>query len=454
MNLEKSDDIIYENLIKWLSEEVVRQISKKNNDPDWMLELRLEALKLFKSRPDPKWWPDLSELDIDEIYFFANPKETSENAKSWDDVPENIKNTFDKLGIPQAEKEILAWVWAQYDSSVVYHSIKEELQEKWVIFEDMSIACKEHSELLRKYFMKAIPINDHKFASLHAAVWSSWTFLYIPAWIKIDEPLQSYFRMNVKAGWQFEHTIIVVEDWSEAHYIEWCSAPKYWSISLHAWWVEVYVWENAKLRYSSVENWSHDTYNLNTKRAIVQKWWFIEWVGWNLGAWVTMLYPCSVLVGDSSSASHIWVAFANTDQIIDTWAKVIHIWKDTTSNIVSKSLSKWWWKNTYRWYLEIKESAIWASSSINCDSLILDGKSVWDSYPYIKVDNAYSSVSHEASAWNLNEDYMFYLGSRWIGEDEAQSMLVNWFLSPVVRQLPLEYASEMNVIIDMELKWH
>ncbi len=447
-----SDEVKYQDkLDAWLSEDVVKYISASNNEPNWMLELRLKALEIFNSKSMPNWWPSLSKLDLNSIYYFAKPEGAWDN-KTWEEVPENIKNTFDRLGIPEAEKKSLAWVWAQYDSEVVYHSLKKELEDMWVIFDDMSIAVNKYPELVKKYFSKCIPLSDHKFAALHYAVWSWWTFLYVPTWVKIDEPLQSYFRMNVKSWWQFEHTIIILEDDSSAHYIEWCSAPKYDTNSLHAWWVEIFVWENANMRYSSVENWSLDTFNLNTKRAIVEKNWFIEWVSGNMWSNTTMLYPCSVLKGDNSKADHLWLAFANEGQNQDTWAKVIHIWKNTSSNIISKSLSKSGWISTYRWLVDIKENATWSVSKIDCDALLLDGKSVSDTIPDIRVANADSIVAHEASAWKINTEELFYLNSRWISEDEAKVMIVNWFLSPIMKELPLEYASEMNVLIAMEFE--
>jgi Fe-S cluster assembly protein SufB len=292
---------------------------------------------------------------------------------------------------------------------------------------------------------------DHKFMALHTAFWNWGTFLYVPKWVKLDEPLQSYFRMNIKSGWQFEHTIIVIEDSADAHYIEWCSAPKYTSATLHAWCVEVFVGKNANFRYSSVENWSLNTYNLNTKRAIIGEWWHIDWVGWNLWAGITMLYPCSVLSWEWSSANHIWIAFANAGQIIDAWAKVIHIGKNTTSRVISKSLSKWWWVSTYRWLLDIRQSATNSLASIECDWLILDSKSVSDAIPVIKIWNSTSIVSHEASAGKINEEFLFYLQSRGIDHHQAQQMLVNWFISPVVNNLPLEYASEMNILISDQI---
>ena len=320
---------------------------------------------------------------------------------------------------------------------------------------DISSALKnpDYEKIIRRYFSKSIPLSDHKFSALHYAVWSWWTFLYIPKWVKVKEPLQSYFRMNLERWWQFEHTIIILEENSEAHYIEWCSAPKYGKISLHAWWVEIFVWKNAKMRYSSVENWSIDTYNLNTKRAIIEEKWHIEWVWWNLWSWITMLYPCSILKWDYSSCNHLWVAFANSWQNQDTWAKVIHIWKNTSSNVLSKSLSKWTWISTFRWLVDIKKNAINSVSKVDCDGLILDDKSTNNAIPTIKVNNSSSLVAHEASAWKINEMDLFYLMSRWISKEEATWMIVNWFLSPIVKELPLEYASEMNVLISMEFEW-
>lgn len=448
-----NDEIVYSNKpIAWINKDTVLQISKANNEPDWMLNLRLKALKLFEKLSLPEWWPDLSTLKLDEIYYFAKP-EWAWDKKTWEEVPENIKNTFDRLWIPEAEKASLAWVWAQYDSEVVYHNLKQELKDKWVIFEDMNVALKKYEEIVKKYFSKAISIADHKFAALHYSVWNGWTFLYVPAWIEINEPLQSYFRMNKEKWWQFEHTIIIIEDWASAHYIEWCSAPKYDKASLHAWWVEIFVWKKAKMRYSSVENWSLDTYNLNTKRSIVEENWYMEWVWWNMWSNTTMLYPCTILKWDYSKADHLWLAFANTWQNQDTWAKVIHIWKNTTSNIISKSLSKGSWISTYRWLVDIKEGATWSTVKVDCDWLILDKDSESNAIPNITVWNTSSIVAHEATAWRINEDDLFYLESRWISEIEAKAMVVNWFLSPIMKELPLEYASEMNVLISMEFEW-
>jgi Fe-S cluster assembly protein SufB len=392
-------------------------------------------------------------LDLDSIYYFAKPEWAGAN-KSWDDVPDDIKNTFDKLGIPEAEKKALAWVGAQYDSETVYHSLKQELTDQGVIFDDMSEALKNPKlePLIKKHFAKSIPLSDHKFAALHYAVWSGWTFLYVPKGVKITEPLQSYFRMNVKSGGQFEHTMIILEEESSAHYIEGCSAPKYDENSLHAGWVEIFVGKGAAMRYSSVENWSLDTYNLNTKRALVKEHGYMEWVWGNLGSNTTMLYPCSVLIGDYSKADHLGIALASEGQNQDTWAKVIHIWKHTASNVISKSISKWNGISTYRGLVDIKATAIGAVSKVDCDGLLINENSVSNAIPDIRVANSESIVAHEASAGKINENDLFYLQSRGIWEDEAKAMIVNGFISPVMKELPMEYASEMNVLIGMEME--
>ncbi|MBB1554377.1 Fe-S cluster assembly protein SufB [Candidatus Gracilibacteria bacterium] len=451
-SLDASDSINYQSIaVQGIHEEVVRQISASFNEPQWMLDFRLKSLETFQKMELPKWGPDLSGLNLDEIYYFAKP-EGAGNKKEWKDVPENIKATFDRLGIPEAERAMLAGVGAQYDSEVVYHSLHEELQAQGVIFEDMSVAIHKHEDLVKKHFMKVVPMHDHKFAALHGAVWSGGTFLYIPKGVHIDAPLQAYFRMNVRAGGQFEHTIIILEDDSSAHYIEGCSAPKYDTPSLHAGCVEIYVGKNAKMRYSSVENWSLDTYNLNTKRAIVEENGTIEWVGGNLGSGVTMLYPCSILKGDNSQAMNFGIAFANANQNADTGAKVIHIGKNTRSEIISKSLTKGGGISTYRGLLDIKKSAENAVSKIDCDGLILDSISRSDTIPDIRVNNATSMVAHEASVGKINEETLFYLMSHGIEEDDARTMIVRGFISPLMKELPLEYAAEMNVLIAMEME--
>jgi Fe-S cluster assembly protein SufB len=450
--LDSSDSIVYSQIAKMgLDESVVRQISLSNNEPEWMLAHRLKSLEIYHSFKKPTWWPSLESLDLDSIYYFGKA-EGGWDAKSWDDVPEKIKSTFDRLGIPEAERAMLAGVWAQYDSEVVYHNLREELKNQGVIFEDMSVAIVEHEDIVRTHFMRAVPNSDHMFAALHGAVWSGGTFLYIPKGVKISDPLQAYFRMNMKAWGQFEHTLIIVEDEAEAHYIEWCSAPKYGTASLHAGCVEIYVGKNAKMRYSSVENWSVDTYNLNTKRAIVQEGGSIEWVWGNLWSGVTMLYPCSVLVWDGSKALHFGIAFANTGQNTDTGAKVIHIGKNTSSEVISKSLSKNGWISVYRGLLDIKKSATGTVAKIDCDGLILDSLSRSDTIPDIRVSTDDALVAHEASVGKINEDVLFYLQSHGIPEDEAKTLIVRGFVSPLMKELPLEYAAEMNILIGMEME--
>ena len=450
--LDRSDQITYQTTpVMGISENVVRQIWLSNKEPDWMLDFRLKSLETFQKAKKPNWWPSLEKLDLNSIYYFGKPEWSGDN-KSWDDVPDAIKSTFDRLGIPEAERAMLAWVWAQYDSEVVYHSLRQELQGQGVIFEDMSVAIHSYWDLVRSHFMRAVPPSDHMFAALHGAVWSGGTFLYIPRGVQIDAPLQAYFRMNMKSGGQFEHTLIIIEDGASAHYIEGCSAPKYGTASLHAGCVEIYVGSNAKMRYSSVENWSVDTYNLNTKRAIVETGGSIEWIGGNLWSGVTMLYPCSILKWDDSRAMHFGIAFANAGQETDTGAKVIHIGKNTSSEIVSKSLSKNGGMSIYRWLVDIKKSAIGSVSKIDCDGLILDPLSRSDTIPDIRVATDDAIVAHEASVGKINEDTLFYLMSRGIVESEAKTMIVRGFVSPLLKELPLEYAAEMNVLISMEME--
>lgn len=446
------NDTAYSNVFEYgISESVVRRIWEQNGEPDWLLEHRLKCLEIFNSKPMPTWGPDLSKLDLSKICYYAKPTGAGDK-KSWDDVPADIKRTFERLGIPEAERTALAGVGAQYDSEVVYHNIKKEYADAGVIFEDMSVAVKNHSEILRKHFMKCVPPSDHKFAALHGAVWSGGTFLYVPAGVKVSEPLQAYFRMNAKSGGQFEHTLMVLEEGSQAHYIEGCSAPKYGTSSLHAGCVEIYVGKGAKMRYSSVENWSIDTYNLNTKRAIVEEDGFVEWVGGNMGSGVTMLYPCSVLKGRRASCQHLAIAFANRGQVVDGGAKVIHIGPETSSQVVAKSLSKGGGVSTYRGLIDIKASAVGSVSRVDCDALILDDLSVSDTIPVIRVGNTESAVAHEASAGRISEESLFYLRSRGMGQDAARALIVNGFISPVVKELPLEYASELNALIALEME--
>ncbi len=447
------EDVKYAIMLKWIDENVVKRISLENNEPEWMLEHRLNSLKIFNETKVPSWGPDISDLNFDEVMFFAKPEAMEKYAKDWEDVDPKIKEKFERLWIPEAERKYLAWAWWQYDSSMVYHKIKEKWSDKWIIFEDMNEALHKHEDLVKQYFMKLVPPNDHKFAALHGAVWSGGTFIYVPKWVKLNEPLQAYFRMNTANWGQFEHTLIIVEDDAQCDYIEWCSAPKFDSRALHAGCVEIFVWKNSHMRYSSVENWSLDTYNLNTKRSVLQENAYIEWIWWNLWSGKTMLYPMSILKWNNSKADHLWVAFASESQVQDTWAKVLHIWKNTSSNIVSKWISKWGWINNYRWMVKILPSAKWAVNKTECDAILIDDKSVSNTIPNIECLNADSIVAHEASSWKIDENSLFYLMWKWIDEEKAAWMLVNWFVSDIVKKLPLEYAWEMNKLIEMEMEW-
>ncbi len=435
-----------------LSEELVRKISHDKNEPEWMLELRLEGLRLFAEKPLPTWGPNLSHLSFDEIIYYASPYDVVEGNQSWDEVPADIKRTFERLGIPEAERNMLAGVGAQYESETVYHRLKDEWEAQGVIFENMDDALRLHPELVRQYFMKCVPPGDHKFAALHAAVWSGGTFLYIPKGVAMTHPLQAYFRMNAKNMGQFEHTLIIIEEGADGHYIEGCSAPKYGADSLHAGCVEVFVKKNARFRYSSVENWSQDTYNLNTKRARVEEDGHMEWVGGNMGSGVTMLYPCSMLIGKRAHAEHLGIAFAGEGQLQDTGAKVYHSASDTTSNILMKSLSKDGGVAVYRGLVHVAPHADNIVANIKCDALILDDHSRSDTVPTMKIQNNTASVAHEASAGKISQEDVFYLQTRGLTDAEATSMVVNGFIEPIIKQLPLEYAVEMNRLIELEME--
>ena len=453
MNLEQGNQIEYDIYLKGLTEETIRKMSADLGEPERMLNHRLQSLEIFKQMAMPNFGPDISDLDFDNLVYYAKPKTwTDTYANDWENVPEEIKSTFQKLGIPEAEQKYLAWAGGQFDSTAVYHKIKDTRANMGIIFEDMKEAVVKYPDIVQKYFMKVITPADHKFAALHGAVWSWGTFIYVPKGVKLTQPLQAYFRMNTVAGGQFEHTLIVIEDEAEAQYIEWCSAPKYNSISLHAGCVEILVGKNAKMRYSSVENWSLNTYNLNTKRAIVEEHGLMEWVSWNLWSGATMLYPCSVLKWDYSKADNLSVVLASKNQNQDVGAKVIHLGKYTSSNIISKSISTQGGISTYRWLVKIAKNAEWAISGVNCDALLLDDKSVSKTIPVIESENADAIVSHEASAGKVDEHQIFYLMSRGLEEEKAMSLLVNGFISGVVKQLPLEYAWELNRLIELEME--
>lgn len=455
--LETSDDIQYDIHLTWLWEETVRAISADLQEPAWMLDIRLASLQKWHEMSYPGWGPDLSgireQIENDNLVFYARPKKWFQwYTKKREEVDPKIKAKFEKLWIPEAEKTYLAWAGGQYDSEVVYHNIKERWAKQWVIFEDMSQALIKHEELVKKYFMKLIPNRDHKFMALHGAVWSWGTFIYVPPGVHVTEPLQAYFRMNTFAWGQFEHTLIIIDDDATGDYIEWCSAPKFDAKSLHAWCVEVYVGKNSKMRYSSVENWSTNTYNLNTKRAIIEDNGFMEWINGNLGSCTTMLYPCSILKWDNSKSDQIGVVVAWAWQNQDSGSKVIHIGKNTSSTIISKSISKDGWISTYRGIVEILPSAEWAVNATECDALLMDDTSISTTIPQINVQRDDATIAHEASAGKVDEVQLFYMMSRWLDEEKAMGMIVNGFISPVVKKLPLEYAAELNRLIEMEME--
>jgi Fe-S cluster assembly protein SufB len=435
---------------KGLSEELIRQISSDKKEPEWMLEHRLRSYQIFLEKELPTWGPDLSSLDLHDIIYYAKPGTTETN--DWKEVPEEIRRIYDRLGIPEAERKMLAGVGAQYESEVVYHNLKKEWEELGVIFLDMDDAVQLHPDLVKHYFMKCVPPTDHKFAALHGAVWSGGTFLFVPKNVNVRDPLQAYFRMNAKNMGQFEHTLIIVEEGADVHYIEGCSAPKYGSHALHAGLVEVFVKPGAKARYSSVENWSRDTYNLNTKRAIVERDATMEWIGGNMGSGVTMLYPCSILVGEGARCDHLAIAFANEGQWQDTGAKVIHQAPHTSSKVISKSISKGGGAAIYRGLLHIAPNAHDCTANVECDALLLDEMSRTDTIPNIKIRNNDVTIAHEATVGKLSEEDVFYLMSRGISKEEAKAMIVNGFIEPIVRNLPLEYAVEMNRLIELEME--
>ncbi|RJQ15950.1 Fe-S cluster assembly protein SufB [Candidatus Woesearchaeota archaeon] len=435
-----------------IDEKLVREISKQKNEPAWMLQKRLEGLKTFYELKMPAWGPSLEKLDLSQIHFFLRP-DAKKNARTWADVPEDIKRTFDKLGIPEAEKTALAGVGSQYESEVVYHNLKKEWEDQGVIFLDCDEAVQKYPELVKKYFMTScVPISLHKFAALHAAVWSGGTFIYVPKGVKLTTPLQAYFRMNAKRGGQFEHTLIIVDEGAECHYIEGCSAPVYAEHSLHAGCVEIHVLKGARARYSSIENWSKNTFNLNTKRAAVYEDGIIEWINGNMGSNVTMLYPASVLIGDRSKCDFIGIAFAGKDQNQDTGAKVVHVGKHTSSTIQSKSISKDGGITSYRGLLSIAKGAINATANVSCDALMVDNLSQSNTYPFMDVKESKVTVSHEATVGRINKDQIFYLMSRGLDEQTATQMIVSGFIEPIVKELPLEYAVELNRLIELEME--
>lgn len=447
---DKRNDFEYEKKSdKGLNENIVRLISSEKNEPEWMLEKRLEAMKLFFEIENPEWGPDLSEVDINDITLYIKPKSKEES--SWDNLPNNIKQTFYDLGIPQAEIDALAGVAAQYDSEMVYHNVKKYLTDMGVIYITMEEAMKKHEALLKKWFGTSVEPNLHKYAALHYAVWSGGSFVYVPKGQYVDIPIQSYFRLNAPGAGQFEHTFIYVDEGAYVHYIEGCSAPKYNVINIHAGAVELFVREGAKLRYSTIENWSKNMYNLNTKRGIVWKNAHLEWVSGSFGSRVSMLYPASVLIGENAKSDYTGISFANDGQILDTGAKAIHSAPNTYSTINARSISKGGGEAIYRGLVHFKENAKGSKSNVNCESLMLDNKSVSDTIPVMIIENDDVDLGHEAKIGRIDDSKIFYLMTRGLSEEDAKAMLVRGFAEPIAKELPMEYAVEMNNLINLEL---
>ena len=436
---------------KGLTPEIIKKISERKNEPEWMREFRLKALEVYNSKPMTDWGPDLSDLDMNDIVHYLEP-DSAPMSENWDDVPSYIRDTFDRLGIPEAEKQSLAGVGAQYDSEVVYHSVHKELEEQGVIYTDIETAIVKYGDMLKEYFMTLITVNDHKFAALHGAVWSGGSFIYVPKGVKVKMPLQSYFRLNAPEAGQFEHTLIIVDEGADLHFIEGCSAPKYQKNALHAGAVELFVRKGARLRYSTIENWSRNMYNLNTKRALVEEDGVIEWVSGSFGSRVSMLYPMSILKGDRSRCEFTGVTFAAAGQYLDTGCKIIHQGKNTSSTVHSKSISKNGGTACYRGLLKVLPEATGTRSTVECESLMLDNESTSDTIPIIDINNDSVDIGHEAKIGRISDEAIFYLMSRGISEDEAKAMIVRGFVEPISKELPLEYAVELNKLIELELE--
>lgn len=437
---------------KGLSEEVVREISAYKEEPQWMLDSRLKALQVYESKPMPTWGGNLSELDavLDEIYFYVRPQDRMEH--SWEDVPEEIKDTFEKLGIPEAERKVLAGVGAQYESEMVYHSLREEWEKQGVIFDSIEDGLKNHPDLFREYFGTVIPTQDNKFAAMNAAVWSGGSFVYIPPGVHLDTPLQAYFRVNQERMGQFERTLIICDEGASAHYIEGCTAPVYSTESFHSGVIEIVVKKNARFRYTTIQNWSNNMYNLVTQRALVNEGASMEWLDGNLGSKLTMKYPSCYLVGEGAHGEILSIAYSGDGQHQDTGGKVVHVAPHTTSSIISKSISKGHGRSTYRGLCKVHKGAHHARSNVECDALLIDDTSRTDTYPYIEIEENDANVGHEASVSKIGEEQLFYLTSRGISEEEAMAMIVRGFIEPIAKELPLEYAVELNRLIELEME--
>lgn len=435
---------------KGLDREVVQQISDLKGEPEWMLEFRLKALAHFEKRPMPTWGGDLSRLNLDDIYYYLKP--TEDESKSWDDVPETIKNTFDRLGIPEAERKFLAGVGAQYESEMVYHKIQENLARQGVIFLSIEDGLRQHPELFREYFGTVIPIEDNKFSALNSAVWSGGSFIYIPKGIKVDLPLQAYFRLNAANIGQFERTLIIADEGAQVHYVEGCTAPIYSTDSFHSGVIEIVVKKGARVRYTTIQNWSTNVYNLVTQRAMVHEDATMEWVDANMGSKMTMKYPSCYLVGKGARGEILSMAFAGPGQHQDAGGKAIHFAPYTSSKITSKSISKGTGRSSYRGLLKVYKGAKGVRSNVVCDALLLDHTARSDTYPYIEIDEEDVSIGHEATVSKVGEEQLFYLMSRGLNEAEATTMVVSGFIEPLVKELPMEYAIEMNRLIQLQME--
>ncbi len=434
---------------KGLSEDVICAISKHKNEPEWMLEFRLRAFKVFKEKPMPLWGADLSRINFDDITYYLSPGERKNN---WEDVPNDIKDTFEKLGVPEAERKFFGGVGAQYDSETVYHNLREDLKKKGVIFSDTETGLKEHEDIFKKYFGTVVPFADNKFSALNSAVWSGGSFIYVPKGVKVGLPLQAYFRINAERMGQFERTLIIVDEDAEIHYLEGCTAPIYSKDSLHAAVVEIIALKNSRVRYTTIQNWSNNVYNLVTKRAIAHKNAFVEWVDGNIGSKLTMKYPSVVLKGEGARADILSVAYAGRGQHQDAGGKLIHIAKNTTGRIVSKSISNNGGRTSYRGLVHVAPMADNVSCSVQCDALLLDEDSRSDTYPTMKINNENATIAHEATVGNIGKEQLFYLTSRGFSESEAVSLIVLGFISEFTKELPIDYAVELNRLISLEME--
>ena len=444
-------DVAGVNARRGLSEDVVRNISALKNEPEWMLEMRLKGLRLFEKKPMPSWGSDLSGIHFDTIKYFV--RSTEKQATSWDDLPDDIRKTYDRLGIPEAEKQrLISGVAAQYESEVVYHAIREDLAEQGVLFLDTDTALREHEDLFREYFASVIPVGDNKFAALNTAVWSGGSFIYVPPGVKVDIPLQAYFRINTENMGQFERTLILVDEGAYVHYVEGCTAPVSSSDSLHSAVVEIVVKKDARCRYTTIQNWSNNVYNLVTKRAVAQQGATMEWIDGNLGSKVTMKYPAVWLLGEHAKGETLSVAFAGEGQHQDAGAKMVHAAPHTSSTIISKSVARGGGRTSYRGLVQVLEGSHGSKSTVKCDALLVDDISRSDTYPYVDVREDDVSMGHEATVSKISEDQLFYLMSRGMAEDEAMAMIVRGFVEPIARELPMEYALELNRLIELQME--